>query len=94
MRIDKLLKALCLVKTRNQGRKGCEAGCIRINGRTAKPAREVRVGDILEIRYPNRILAVEVLELPGGQIARSEKDRFIRVIRESALRGEGGLWDG
>ena len=93
MRADLLLKALCLVKTRNQGRRGCEAGRVRINGRTAKPSREVRRGDIVEIRYPRRILVVEITELPAGQVTRKERDRFIRVVREIAVRFDSGDWD-
>ncbi len=93
MRVDLLLKCLCLVKTRNQGRKGCEAGCVKVNGRAAKPSQEVREGDILEIRYPRRLFVVEVMEMPGGQVPRRERDRFIRVIRETALQADNGVWD-
>ena len=55
MRIDVLLKALCLTKTRSQAHKGCEAGCISINGKQAKPSTGVRAGDVVEIRYPRRL---------------------------------------
>jgi ribosomal 50S subunit-recycling heat shock protein len=92
MRVDLLLKALCLVKTRSQGRRGCEAGRVKINGRAAKPSREVRAGDILEIDYPRGILVVEITGIPGGQVARRDRDRFLRVIRES-FHAENGVWD-
>ncbi|UCF04239.1 MAG: RNA-binding S4 domain-containing protein [bacterium] len=93
MRIDLLLKSLCLVKTRNQGRKGCEAGYIKLNGTATKPGRSVRVGDILEIRYPHRFLVVEIIDIPVRQVAKKDRDRYIRVIRESPLRGGDGEWD-
>jgi ribosomal 50S subunit-recycling heat shock protein len=95
MRVDLLLKSLCLVKTRNQGRKGCEAGCISVNGRTAKASTEVRPGDIIEIRHPRKIMAVEITAVPDGQVARKECDRFYRVVRETAIEGsDGDGWDG
>ncbi len=94
MRVDLLLKSLCLVKTRNQGRKGCEAGCISINGRTAKPSAEARAGDVVEIRYPRKTMAVEILEEPAGQVAKRDCDRYYRVVRESEVAPkEGDLWD-
>jgi ribosomal 50S subunit-recycling heat shock protein len=94
VRVDLLLKALCLTKTRSQAHRGCEAGCISINGRRAKPSADVRAGDVVEIRYPARVMAVEVVEIPAAQVARKECERFYRIIRESRLqpdRGEG--WD-
>ncbi|MCK4237118.1 MAG: RNA-binding protein [Candidatus Krumholzibacteria bacterium] len=90
MRVDLLLKALCLVKTRSEGRRGCVAGRVKINGKTAKPSLEVRAGDIVEIRYPRRILVVEITEAPTGQVARKERDRHIRVIREIELGFDSG----
>jgi ribosomal 50S subunit-recycling heat shock protein len=94
MRVDLLLKSLCLVKTRNQGRKGCEGGCISVNGRSAKPSTEARPGDIVEIRYPRRTLAVEILEEPAGQVARRDCERYYRVVRESEVESrEGDFWN-
>jgi ribosomal 50S subunit-recycling heat shock protein len=94
VRIDLLLKALCLTKTRSQAHRGCEAGSISINGKNAKPSAEVRVGDIVEIRYPRRVMAVEIVEMPAGQVARKECDRFYRVVRESRLEMDSGEgWD-
>jgi ribosomal 50S subunit-recycling heat shock protein len=95
MRVDLLLKSLCLTKTRSQAHKGCEAGCISINGKRAKPSAEVSAGDIIEIRYPRKVLAVEIAEVPAGQVARKACERYYRVVRETAIdlaTGEG--WDG
>ena len=94
MRIDLLLKSLCLVKTRSQAQRGCEAGGISINGRKAKPSAEVRAGDVVEIRYPRAATAVEILEIPAGQVSRRDRDRFFRVIREARFDADGGEdWD-
>jgi ribosomal 50S subunit-recycling heat shock protein len=94
VRIDLLLKALCLTKTRSRAQKGCEAGGISINGRKAKPSAEVRAGDIVEIRYPRAIVAVEILEIPAGQVPRKDRERFFRVVREARIETGGGEeWD-
>jgi ribosome-associated heat shock protein Hsp15 len=94
MRVDLLLKALCLTKTRSQAHKGCEAGCISINGKRAKPSAEVHEGDVIEIRYPRKVMAVEIAEVPAGQVARRACDRYYRVMRETTIDREGGEgWD-
>ena len=82
MRIDLLLKALCLVKTRSLARKGCESGSVRIGGAQVKPSREAAAGDIIEIRWPGRTLVVELLEVPAGQVPKRDAPKFYRVIRE------------
>lgn len=84
MRLDVLLKALCLVKTRSQGRKGCEAGRVKLNGVSSKPSREVHAGDIIEIQFPEKTLVVEVGEVPSGQVSRKQADAYYRVVRETA----------
>jgi|SRR5215472_10798077 len=50
MRIDKWLWAARFFKTRSLAARACELGRIEADGATAKPARDVRVGDRLEIR--------------------------------------------
>jgi ribosome-associated heat shock protein Hsp15 len=83
MRLDLLLKSFCLVKTRSQGKRGCEAGRIRVNGLAAKPSREMTPGDLVEIRYPERELLIEVIELPEGQVSRKERERYYHIVRET-----------
>ena len=86
MRLDLLLKSFGLVKTRSQGKKGCEAGRIRVNGLAAKPSREVDSSDLVQISYPERELLVEVIEVPDGQVSRKERERYYRVVRETRRR--------
>jgi ribosome-associated heat shock protein Hsp15 len=83
MRIDSLLKTLCLVKTRSLARKGCEAGSVTINGAVVKPSRIAAEGDIIEIRKPGHSLVVEILEMPPGQVARKDAPGYYRVVRET-----------
>ncbi len=60
------LKASRLVKRRTGAREMCESGKVIVNGREAKPAKEVRQGDVIELRYPSRIVEIEVLETTPG----------------------------
>jgi ribosome-associated heat shock protein Hsp15 len=62
-RIDKWLWAARFFKTRELASKACEMGRIDSNGVRAKPAREVRVGDALQINNGSIEFAIEVLAL-------------------------------
>ena len=63
MRIDKWLWAARFFKTRSIATRACELGKIESNGQQAKAAREVRVGDLLQVRNPGGDFEVEVLVL-------------------------------
>ena len=63
VRIDKWLWAARFFKTRAQASKACDLGRIRSNEIEAKPARDVRVGDMLRIRNEGGEFQVEVLQL-------------------------------
>jgi ribosome-associated heat shock protein Hsp15 len=63
VRIDIWLWAARFFKTRALSKKACELGRIQSNSHPAKPAREVRVGDMLRITNDGGDFEVEVLEL-------------------------------
>ena len=63
VRIDKWLWAARFFKTRALASKACDLGRIRSKGIEAKPAREVRVGDMLHVKNEGGEFEIEVLEL-------------------------------
>ena len=63
MRMDKWLWAARFFKTRSLASRACEIGRIASNGQRAKPSREVRVGDLLQVRSAAGDFQVEVLLL-------------------------------
>jgi ribosome-associated heat shock protein Hsp15 len=63
IRIDKWLWAARFFKTRALAARACELGRIQSNTQPAKPAREVRVGDMLQITNDGGNFQVEVLLL-------------------------------
>lgn len=60
MRLDKWLWAARLFKTRSLAAEELDRGRVQINGQPAKPSREVRVGDRLEIRRTGLVQTLEV----------------------------------
>jgi ribosome-associated heat shock protein Hsp15 len=62
-RIDKWLWAARFFKTREQASKACDLQRILSNQQPVKPAREVRIGDMLRIKNEGGDFEVEVLAL-------------------------------
>ena len=60
MRIDKFLKVSRLIKRRTVANEACDAGRISINGKVAKASAEVKPGDIIELRFGERLIKVRV----------------------------------
>ena len=63
VRMDKWLWAARFFKTRTMARRACDIGRIECNGQRAKAAREVRAGDLLQVKNEGGDFEVEVLAL-------------------------------
>jgi ribosome-associated heat shock protein Hsp15 len=88
-RIDKWLWAARFFKTRALASHACELGRIHSNGQQAKPAREVRTGDQLQIRKDSAEYQVEVLavgEVRGPAAIAQMLYRETDASRELRLR--------
>jgi len=63
MRIDKFLKVSRIIKRRTLANEACDKDKVTINGRTAKPGSDVKVGDIVEIRFGETLTKFKVLKV-------------------------------
>ena len=63
MRLDKYLKVSRIIKRRTVAKEASEGGRVSINGKTAKPASEVKPGDVLEIRFGEKLARYRVVEV-------------------------------
>ena len=61
MRLDKYLKVSRLIKRRTVANEACDTEHVSVNGRPAKASYDVKVGDVIEIRFGTRTLKVEVV---------------------------------
>ncbi len=60
MRLDKYLKVSRLIKRRTIANEACDAGRVTVNGKIAKASYDVKQGDIIEIRFGERVVKAEV----------------------------------
>lgn len=82
MRLDKYLKVSRIIKRRTVAKEACDGGRVTINGKVAKAGAEVKEGDIMEIRFGNRIGRYEITDVK--EVVRKENAaEMYRVLEES-----------
>ncbi len=80
VRIDKWLWATRIFKTRSIASDACKKNRISINGTTAKAARTVRVGDIVEVRKAPITYSFRVLQLTGNRMGAKLVPEYLENI--------------
>lgn len=78
MRLDKYLKVSRLIKRRTVANEACDNERVTVNGRPAKASYDVKVGDILEIRFGTKTVRIEVLQVADNV----RKDDAVGMYRE------------
>lgn len=63
MRLDKFLKVSRLIKRRSVANEACDAQRVSANGRVVKASYDVKEGDVLEIRFGERTINAQVLDV-------------------------------
>lgn len=72
MRLDKFLKVSRLIKRRTVANSVSEMGKVYVNGNIAKPAKQLKVGDVIKIEYTNKTISVKVVTVPKGNVSVQE----------------------
>ena len=67
MRIDKFLKVTRVIKRRTVANDAADNGRISVNGRIVKPSYDVKIGDIVEIKFGDKISKFQILKVPEKQ---------------------------
>jgi len=80
MRIDLLLKYLCLVKSRSIAKSLCEKGAVRIFERPVRASSQVREGDHISLETRGGTLVVEIQQVPQKQLSRALAPTHYRRI--------------
>ena len=62
MRLDKFLKVSRILKRRTVANDACTGGRVTVNGRTAKPSVQLKVGDVVEIAFGGGAMKFRVAE--------------------------------
>ena len=67
MRLDKFLKVSRVIKRRTVANEAADSGRISVNGKVVKPSYDVKVGDVVEIKFGDKTSKFEIIEIPKVQ---------------------------
>ena len=80
MRLDKFLKVSRLIKRRTIANEVSDMGRVFVNSNPAKPAKQIKENDIIEIEYATRTVKVRVLKVPQGAVSVQEAPSLYEII--------------
>lgn len=79
MRLDKYLKVSRLIKRRTVANEACDNERVSVNGKVARASYEVKVGDVISIRFGQRTLTVEVVSIVDN-VGKAEAAAMYREV--------------
>ena len=81
MRLDKFLKVSRLIKRRTVANSICESARVFVNDNPAKPAKVIKEGDIITIKFKDSIKRVRVLRVPSGNVSINEASGLYEILQ-------------
>lgn len=78
MRLDKFLKVSRVIKRRTVANEVADAGRVEVNGKMVKPSYDVKVGDVVAIKFGDKISKFEILKVPEKQI--KDMGEIIKIL--------------
>ena len=84
MRLDKYLKVSRLFKGRSVANEACDNERVTVNGRVARASYDVKVGDVITIRFGQKALSVEVLSV-ADNVGKADAAAMYRETTDKTL---------
>ncbi len=81
MRLDKFLKVSRIIKRRTVANEACDTEHVSVNSRPAKASYDVKVNDIIEIRFGERTLRIRVLDVKEV-VAKNDASSLYEVLSQ------------
>ncbi|MBR5235839.1 MAG: RNA-binding S4 domain-containing protein [Clostridia bacterium] len=79
MRLDKYLKVSRIIKRRTVANEACDQGRVSVNGRSVKASYDVKVGDVLELRFGEKTMRAQVLRI-SEHVGKDEAAELYKVL--------------
>jgi ribosome-associated heat shock protein Hsp15 len=80
VRIDKWLWAVRIFKTRTGASEACKKGRVAIGNVAVKPSRNIRVGEIIEVRKPPVTFSFKALALADKRMSAAKTPQFMENV--------------
>ena len=81
MRLDKFLKVSRLIKRRTVANDVSDQGRVLVNGNIAKPSKQLKEGDIIEIEHFGKSVKVKITKIPTGTVSVQEASTLYEEIK-------------
>ena len=79
MRLDKFLKVSRILKRRTVAQEACKGGKVSVNGRSAKPSHDLKIGDEVEISFSSGALRFRIKELKET-VRKEEAENLYEIL--------------
>lgn len=76
------MKLSRIIKRRTVANEACDASRVLINGKPAKPSKEVKVGDVIGVRFGDKEAFFRVLIIPTGNVGKSDAGTLYEIVNE------------
>ena len=73
MRIDKFLKVSRIIKRRTIANEAADNGRISVNGKVVKPSYDIKINDIVEIKFGDQRSKFKITAIPTTQSVRTDE---------------------
>lgn len=80
MRLDKYLKVSRLIKRRTVANEVSDMGRVFVNSNPAKPSKQLKENDIIEIEYAKHTVKVKVLKISQGAVSVQEAPSLYEIL--------------
>ncbi|MEE1042409.1 MAG: RNA-binding S4 domain-containing protein [Clostridia bacterium] len=80
MRLDKFLKVSRIIKRRTVANEACDQGRVSVNGRVAKASVDVKAGDVIEIRFGEKVFKAEILNVAEHVLKNDAADLYKVIL--------------
>lgn len=78
MRLDKFLKVSRVIKRRTVANDAVDNGRVVVNGKVVKPSYDVKIGDVVEIKFGDKISKFEIIKIP--QVQGKDMGELIKIL--------------
>jgi ribosomal 50S subunit-recycling heat shock protein len=81
LRVDKFLNSVNITKRRAISEDMCKSGVVSINDIVVKPAKVVKIGDTITLKYLSHTAKYEVLEIPTTKtIPKTMQSKYVKEV--------------
>ena len=89
-RLDSFLWSVRQFKTRSLSTEACKKNWVVVNGRSVKPSRQIKNGDIIQIKYPTYNKTIKVSEVLKNRISAKLVNNYIEdlTLKEEYIKEE------